>query len=188
PNDVNSIWLNDIQDDPAVGWNTEISISDGVNATANCAAPCIDQDGSRVAFTSTTPWASGDAVADVFLYKSGFTTLTQVSVPLAGLKALSANPDMDKAGKYVIFQTATNGLVSDAPAATTMIYAKDIDSGTNVYYMTSRGGSATVPNVGCFNGVISGNGNYCAWETTATNCTSDTYTAAINDVFLRKWQ
>jgi len=188
PGDVNSIFLNDIQDDPAIGWNNEISISGGVHATANCAAPCIDQDGSRVAFTSTTPWASGDALADVFLWKSGYTDLTQVSVPLAGLKAASALPDIDKSGKYVTFETTTNGLVSDAPNVVSMIYAKDVDSGTNVYYLASRGNSATIPNVGCFNGAISGNGNYVVWETTATNCTSDTFTGAVNDVFLRKWQ
>ncbi|MCD4783743.1 MAG: hypothetical protein K8T10_07930, partial [Candidatus Eremiobacteraeota bacterium] len=188
PNDVNSIYLNDIQDDPAVGWNTEISINNGVHATAACLEPCIDQDGNRVAFATTTPWSSGDAVQDVFLWKSGVATLTQVSVPLAGLKAASGDPDVDKAGKYVIFETATNGLVSDAPAATQMIYAKDVDSGANVYYMASRGGSSTVPNAFCANGAISGNGNYCAWETTSTNCTSDTYTGAVNDVFLRKWQ
>ncbi|MCD4783744.1 MAG: carboxypeptidase regulatory-like domain-containing protein [Candidatus Eremiobacteraeota bacterium] len=185
---IASVILNDIQGNPAVGWNNEISISSGTHATADCLEPCIDQDGNTVAFATATVWTSGNALQDVWLWKSGVAALVQVSKPLGGLEAASGDPDIDKAGKYVIFETATNGLVTDAPVATQMIYAKDVSLGTNVYTLVSRGNSATVPNVLCNNGAISGNGNHVVWETAATNCTSDTYTAAINDVFVRKWQ
>lgn len=184
------IYRNYINDDPATGWNILVSKNNGTEPLAGSTSqlPVINQDGTKIAFQSNGAFNSGDTTSDIFLWTVGQAALTYVSSPLAGTKGASTAANIDNSGNLVQFASLTIGLVSDDTDATMHIFVKDVSTGQNVYTMTSRGSANQVPNAACQNNELSGNGNYAVWDTVATNLTSDTYTAAINDCFIRKYQ
>ncbi|MCE1248225.1 MAG: carboxypeptidase regulatory-like domain-containing protein, partial [Firmicutes bacterium] len=187
---LQQIFRNDINADPATGWNIHVSKHNGTTANAVCTLPVISEGGSRIAFQSAaTNLGNAAATAlNIYLWNLNSAALTYVSIPLSGAVGNNTNAVMDRSGKYVGFVSATVGLVSDVTDAVARVYVKDVELGQNVYTMVSRGSSDQVPFDACTLPAMSGDGNYVAWQTAAKNLTNDGYTIGINDIFVRKWK
>ncbi|MCE1247477.1 MAG: carboxypeptidase regulatory-like domain-containing protein, partial [Firmicutes bacterium] len=184
------IFRNDINTDPATGWNIHVSKHNGTTANTDCTAPVINEGGTRIAFqsASTNLGNSSAANQNIYLWNLNSAALTYVSIPLSGTVGNSTNAVMDRTGQYVGFLSTTVGLVSDVTNNLARVYVKDVDAGTNVYTLVSRGSSDQVPDVACANPSMSGDGNYVVWDSAAKNLTNDSYTTGIIDIFVRKWK
>lgn len=188
---ASNIFRNDINGDPALGWNIQVSKHDGIGPVAGevCIDPAINEDGKKIAFTSDAAgFPSGDGFDDVYLWSEGSSALNYVSRPLAGAKGNSDQPGISYDGKIVIFRSATVGLVPEDTDVFTHVFAKDVTAGTDVYTLVSKGASGQLPNAACNNPAISGNGSYVVFDTAATNLTGDSFTLGNIDVFLHKWR
>ncbi|MCE1248841.1 MAG: carboxypeptidase regulatory-like domain-containing protein [Firmicutes bacterium] len=187
---VLQVFRNDINSDPAVGWNIHVSKHDGNTANAACTFPCINEGGTRIAFqsASTNLGNTGATTQNVYLWKLSSASLTYVSIPLSGTVGNSTAPVMDKTGQYVGFLSTTIGLVTNVTDALARLYVKDVDAGQNVYTLVSKGSSDQIPDNACANPALSADGNYAVWDTASKNLTNDTYTTGITDCFIRKWK
>ncbi|MCE1246061.1 MAG: carboxypeptidase regulatory-like domain-containing protein [Firmicutes bacterium] len=186
---VAQVFRNDINADPATGWNILVSKYNGAVANAAAESPAINEGGTRIAFeSSATNLGNSSATAsNIYLWKQDSATLTWVSIPLSGAAGSSASAIIDRTGQYVGFRSTAVGLVSDVTNNTARIYVKDVNSGLNQYTLVSRGSSDQVPDRACNNPSMSGDGSYAVWETAARNLTNDSYSDAT-DVFMRKWK
>ncbi|MCE1246060.1 MAG: carboxypeptidase-like regulatory domain-containing protein, partial [Firmicutes bacterium] len=184
------IFRNDVNSDPATGWNIHVSKHNGTTAGADCILPVINEGGARIAFQSgaTNLGNTAATTQNIYLWNLNSAALTYVSIPLSGAVGDSTFATMDRSGKYVGFLSRTIGLVSDVTNNTARVYVKDVDLGQNVYTLVSRGSSDQVPDAACFNPALSGDGNYVVFDTASKNLTNDSYTAGIIDVFARKWK
>ncbi|MCE1245238.1 MAG: carboxypeptidase regulatory-like domain-containing protein [Firmicutes bacterium] len=184
------VFRNDINAVPAYGWNIHVSKHDGNTANQPCYEQVIDEDGSRIAFTSaaTNLGDSSAATTHVYMWDLNSTSLVQVSTPLSGKVGNSSMPVIDDSGRYIGFKSDTIGLVSDVTNAVYRFYVKDVDSGLNTYTLVSRGSSGQVPDQECTNPALSGDGNFAVWETASKNIVEETSTTGIVDVFIRKWK
>ncbi|MCE1246379.1 MAG: hypothetical protein LWY06_07035, partial [Firmicutes bacterium] len=198
------IYRNDINADPATGWNILVSKHNGAlaqapggtatngeaNGTPTCQLPVISEGGSRIAFqaTSTNLGNTAAAANNIYLWNLNSAALTYVSIPLSGTVGTNTNAVIDRTGQYVGFLSTTVGLVSDVTNNLARFYVKDVNAGTNTYTLVSRGSSDQVPDVACSFPSMSGDGNYVVWDTAAKNLTNDSYTTGRIDVFVRKWK
>ncbi len=150
--------------------------------------PAISADGRFVAFASdATNLVFGDfnGFTDIFVVDVITGTITRESVSTAGGDANgpSFRPALSSDGRYLVFEsTATNLVSSVTPSGITQIYRRDRTTGVTVLISQSSGGTAG--NGTSLQAALSGDGNYVAFASDATNLVSGD-TNGVRDVFLR---
>jgi Tol biopolymer transport system component len=190
PDDTNGqadVFLRDL----TRGTTRRISVAaGGAQGTGTSGAPAISDDGTTVAYESSSKEiVAGDAngVADVFVRDSGGGT-ERISISSSGKqqdKAITApyvsTPDISANGRYVVFD-------SDA----TTLYAGDKNKRTDVYLRDRRKKTTTLVSASSLNvqgnndsvtPQISANGRFVSFQSFATNLTPDD--APGEDLFIR---
>jgi len=170
-NQVRDVYVRVRTVDPAVTERVSVS-SAGVQANrasqAGGGAPGLSGDGALVAFYSmATNLVPGDAngQSDVFVRDRTAGTTEVVSVSTSGElgNGPSVFPGLSRDGRFVVFQSLATNLVADDTNGVADIFVRDRQAGT-----TERACSVQ-PNRGSSSPAISGNGQYVAFASGATN-------------------
>jgi len=177
--------------DRQTGQTTRVSVSSGgTQATQHCEAPDISADGRYVAFQSAAfqlvP-SDTNGYKDIFVHDRQTGNTTRVSVSSLGTQANggSGYPALSADGRFVAFSSWAANLVPFDLNARTDIFVHDRQTGeTTLVSVASDGtqgnGDSIVP-------MISGDGRYVTFYSTATNLvTGDTNSAG--DIFLHDRQ
>jgi len=159
--------------------------------------PCINMSGSHVGYESDlvigyalVPSAAGSLVWNVFVNNLNDGQKTNyIAFDYSTNRADANNLTIDDAGTYVAFNTATKVGSSDQNNAND-VYVGQL--GTSNYYLVSRtydsGSQGISGNDRSQNGMISGNGEYVAFQSEATNLVnSSKFQVNVWDIFLKRW-
>ncbi|MFI6128485.1 TolB family protein [Micromonospora sp. NPDC051141] len=159
----------------------------GAQANALTVSPTMSADGRFVAFTSEAALVPGDTndVADVFLRDLRTGTTIRVNVAADGGQATggsSYGPMMSADGRHVVFSSDATNLVSDDTNGVADVFLRDLRTGTTVRASLAADGGQG--NDGSYNGVVTRDGRYVAFASTATNLVPGD-TNGVTDAFLR---
>ena len=146
--------------------------SSGTPVDGESYAPSISGDGQRVVFVSngaTLVPSDGNQVADVFLRDLGPQTTTRVSVSPTGAEAdgASSAPRISMDGLFVSFSSLATNLVSGDTNGQSDVFVRNLQAGT--VECVSRGTGGTPANGQSEGAVISPDGRYVVFASTATN-------------------
>jgi Tol biopolymer transport system component len=144
----------------------------GVEGSNNSSLPCVNGDGRFIAFVSSATnliALDTNAVDDIFLRDLQTATTTRISVSSAGVQAngASTHPGMSADGRYIVFESAATNLVAGKGQG---IYLRDTQTSQTTFIATG-----TAP-------VISANGNFIAFVSTAALIPADTN--GLSDVYV----
>jgi hypothetical protein len=145
----------------------------------------LSDTGRYIVFTSdASEIVAGDTngVADVFLRdrQTGTTTLISKGATIAN--GASGNASISADGRYVVFTSEATNLVSGDSNAAIDIFWVDVQ--TQQLKLVSRAvGGASSANAASLNPVMSANGRYVAFTSSATNLTNGD-TNGLQDVFV----
>jgi Tol biopolymer transport system component len=184
------VYLRDLAQVPAVtsrvSRNHIIATNGFDPANADCRGASIDEDGTRVAFSSTaTNLASDtDATEDIF-----FIDVISIDVPgdvtdaVPGANNASFSPMLSKDGDEIVFASLATNLVTDTNNRAD-VFVRDIAGGVvgtiRRYSVTSSGGQATGGD--SLNPDVAGEGKVVVYHSGATNLDASD-TNAVPDVF-----
>jgi hypothetical protein len=175
--------------DMASGVTTRASVdSSGTEANNQSYYPSISSDGRYVAFLSAaTNLVPGDSNStwDVFVRDRTGGTTARASVDSSGTQGNGASyyPRISANGRYVtFFSAATNLFASDVNGDVYDILLRDLVANTTE--LVSVTASGTQGNQNCTYPVISSDGRYVAFSSSATNMVSGD-TNGQEDIFLR---
>lgn len=159
--------------------------SSGDQANNDALSPSVSSNGEFVAF-----WSAADnlvandtnGVADVFVHEVATGVTTRVSVSSSGVagNSVSAFPKISSGGRYVTFLSFASNLVAGDTNTVGDIFVHDRQTGETVRVSTSATGTQGDDHAS--SGVISGDGNFVAFDTDATNMVPDDSNASL-DVF-----
>lgn len=158
------------------------------------AEPSISTDGAYVSFSSfATDLAGGqpttNAHKDVFIYEVATGTVTQVSVTTTGgnPSAFAAEPNTNDNGDYVAY-TTPSGAPSLVPGTVDENGLRDVFLWNRTTGTTQLVSTTTTPNTtgngGSFDPSVSGNGQFVAFRSEASNLLPGD-TNSKRDVFVR---
>lgn len=178
---------------------TDASFSPSVSGGGDSVLPVISHDGRFVLFassannlaltTNNTPFhAPLFNCLNVFLRDRSSNTATLVSVNMAGTggSELDAIPTgISTNGQFAVFESVASNLVLGDTNSVSDVFVRDLVNGTTILVSVSTNG-------GCGNGssyssVITPDGRYVAFTSTATNLVAGD-TNGIADVFVRDLQ
>ncbi len=172
PNDTNGAYDIFLRDTVGV-LTSRVSVNTaGSEGSVDSYEPAISSDGTYVAFYSESdnlvPGGS-TGTEDIFLRDTVGVITSQVSVNTAGTPgdADSRKPDITPDGRYVVFESSATNLVPGVSDANTDIYLHDTQGPLTIKVTVSPAG--TEGNGSSFNGKVSSNGRYVAFESEATN-------------------
>jgi Tol biopolymer transport system component len=176
----------------AVGDLTLVSRgADGTPAADGDSGPglAISASGRFIAFESKAgnlSVAAQPGVTNIYLRdrRTGTTTLISRASGAdgAGADADSANPAISPAGRFVAFESTATNLSADDGAAVRDVFVRD--TSTNTTTLVSRPLDGGAANGDSSHPAVSANASVIAFDSTATNLTTDTLAAASN-VFAR---
>jgi tricorn protease-like protein len=178
--------------DRQTGQTTRVSVSSkGWQATNHCEAPDISADGRYVAFQSAAvelvyPDDTNNH-KDIFVHDRQTGSTTRVSVSSLGTQAngASVNSAISADGRFVTFSSWAANLVPFDLNARTDIFVHDRQMGETT--LVSVASDGTQGNSDSIMPMISGDGRYVTFYSTATNLvTGDTNSAG--DIFLHDRQ
>ena len=108
----------------------------------------------------------------------GFPFTTRVSVSSAGTQANGASfaPNVSKDGRFVVFSSDANNLVTGDTNGQRDIFLRDLTTNTTTRLSLAMNGAQ--PNAACNNPVINADGTWVAFESTATNLIASVSTVA----------
>jgi archaellum component FlaF (FlaF/FlaG flagellin family) len=156
--------------------------------------PAISSDGRFVAFDSQATNLVGDTngISDVFVHDRQLGTTRRVSVATDGSQATggvlgSRNPAISSDGRFVAFQSDATNLVPGDGNGKTDIFVRDLEAGTTTRASVPTSQTLKAPalapeaNGNSINAAISSDGRVVAFQSTASNLTTqpDTSTPAI---------
>lgn len=126
------------------------------------AKPSVNRDGSAVAFEA------GESISRIYVWRGDSQSLYEASVNSFGLTAnlSSRNPSISHDGTRVAFESEATNLTPLDGSPDTDIFVHDLNTGWT-YAVVRR--DCVPGNAPSFNPVISGDGGYVAFQTTATN-------------------
>jgi len=186
-NDLNTaldVFVTDLQ----ANTTTRVSVeSDGDEVTnVNSDYPRISADGDYVVFRSSGPLEAPDTnfVHDVFLHDRTTGTTTRVSESGAGQEANSYSDSIDIApdGTRFAFHSAATNIVTPDTNTGHDVFVRNVSSPFPT--LASRNSAGVQGNASSKLPVLSTTGRYIAFESTASNLTSDPFTI-FSDVYLR---
>lgn len=185
-------FINDIVvRDRTTGTNELASVNtDEIKGDGDSGYPSLSGDGRYVAFHSNASNLAQDAgpQTDVFVRDRTAGTTELISVTpdgTAGGNNPSSIPSISQDGRYVAFASLASNLHPGDPDTTSDIFVRDRTSGTTELMSVNTGGlkgngSSAYP-------VISADGRYVAFESSATNLVPED-TNNHNDLFVRDRQ
>lgn len=182
-NGWDDVFVHDLQ----TGTTTRISISSlGIEANGSSNFPSLNANGRYVAFDSeANNLVSTDlnGVTDIFVrdLQTGTTARVNLSTGGAEANATSTDTAMSVDGRYVVFRSMADNLVTGDNNNVADIFLRDLQTSTTTRVsVNSAGGEA---NGASFNGTISAFGRYVVFSSLGSNLVaSDTNTLA--DVFV----
>lgn len=181
-NGVNDIFLRDTLNTTT----TRISVdSSGIEANGNSFYPDISDDGRYVVFYSTaTNLVSGDTngVLDVFRHDTTTGATTRISLDSSASQANgnSLYPAISADGRYVAFESTATNLVTGDTNARSDIFRHDTLTGATTRVSVDSG--SIQGNNPSYRPVISADGRYIAFESSASNLVSGDSNVAY-DIF-----
>ncbi|MCB0339722.1 MAG: PD40 domain-containing protein, partial [Bdellovibrionales bacterium] len=181
-NSASDIFLRDV----AMEETTRISVNTvGTQGNGASRNPSIDGDGNIVVFESDASnlvGGDGNESSDIFVRDIDAGTTELVSQNTAGSigNADSSHPSVSADGTKVAFQSLADNLVSGS-AAVSQIYVRDLTGETTVLVSQSSVGSSG--NGDSIRPVISPNGRYVAFESSADNLVAGDINGA-SDIFV----
>jgi hypothetical protein len=177
---------------------------DGVNpANADATQPSISSDGRYVAFVSTAtnlvPGSNSNGDAQVYLRDTCLSTTTATCTPTTELVSSpdgvtpantpASNPQTAASGLYVSYTTAATNLINGVVPAFTQIYRtttciSGIANCAPVVALVSSNDGVTPANAASSQSVITSDGRYLAFASTATNLVLAASTG-VQQIFVR---
>ena len=169
--------------------NTErVSVdSGGGEANNESSGPSLSADGNLVAFESYADnLVAGDSngMVDIFVHNRATGATSRVSVSSAGAQANSDsyNADIAPGGRFVTFESYADNLVAGDNNGMGDVFVRDLQTGQTELishaYDGSDGDSHSVEPV------ISSDGRYVAFHSSASNLVPDDGNGWTNDIFL----
>lgn len=183
-NFITYIYRHDAKGDSSSGWNIMVSKHNGEEPDflSTSIEPCINGDGSKIAFTSDSPFNSGDAFFfDIFMWVEGNQNLTYISKPVEAEKSNHFRPSISSDGTRVCFIREPQGVILHNTCV-----MRDLSAPYLNYELISKGNEGQNPNDDSDLVALSGDGQYAVFSSKATNLTKDNYTQDIWNVFVRK--
>jgi hypothetical protein len=177
--------------DKWVGTTRRVSVStDGDEANAACNSPDVSADGRFVVFhsaaTNLVPMDT-NGVSDVFMHEIPSGNTIRVSVNSGGIQGngSSTSSVVSDDGSSVVYASAATNLVAGDTNAVTDIFKLNLTTAITTRVSVSTGG--TQANGPCADAVVSSDGRYVAFYSSATNLVAGD-TNAEGDVFRRDTQ
>jgi Tol biopolymer transport system component len=191
-NDVRDIFVYDRQTDNT----TRVSVnSDGTQFFGTSVDPFISADGRYVTFTSFG--STQDPGEGIFIHDMQSNTTTRVSLGLNGIETnggYSYQSSISTNGRYVTFASDANNLVSNDTNDATDIFVYDRQSGITTRLSVDSHGMQAIGYTdysfrvfGSSSPSISGNGQYVAFHSWASNLVSNDRNN-VTDIFIRDIQ
>jgi len=161
----------------------------GGPANGSSEYPAISGHGGNVAFYSeASNLVRGDhnGVGDVFVREAtGVTRRVSVSSAGTGGNGLSSRPAISAHGRYIAFESVASNLVPGDTNQRSDVFVQDLKTGTTRRVSVASSGSQADGDSS--NAVISSNGRYVAYDSSAANLTAGTDGSRYN-VFVRdRW-
>jgi len=157
-----------------------------------CTVSSVSNDGKKVVFqcADTGLWEMNDGKSDVWLKNMESGQLSLLTFTNSGTRGDSKNGRISSDGAYVVFDSGSDGLVSNDTNHSTDCFVKDLQTGTVVRVNLSGNSEQTEPTpLGSIRPYISGDNKYVVFETDAKNLTSNVFFATgVYDVYLRRWR
>ena len=171
----------------------------GISSIAGAGNASVSDDGKYVAFGEgvSTAWGSTN-VADVFRVDTTSKTIDEVSGSPGGADLNSFNPWISADGRYVAFNSLSNGLVQNDTNNSADCFVRDVTLGktsTAAYTRVSLGvngeqanDTSALGNPGSIVPFLTG--NYVVFHSSATNLVTGVTTLGANNynVYIRKWK
>ena len=184
--------------DTAANMTELISVRDSTlpgtaaNGSSGFSAIATSSNGLYVAFTSEANSLVGNDTnkfRDVFVRDVLNATNTLVSVNTNGVAAsgISTEPSISADGRYVVFSSSANDLITGDTNKSLDVFIRDMQSGTttliskNIAGTGQGNGDSYFPN-------ISSDGRYVLYQSKAQNLTSGTFSGIFGNLFLRDRQ
>lgn len=169
-----------------------VSVStDGVQGNAisgRLSRPATDADGTITAFDSAAKNLvkhDKNRANDVFVHDAGTGETTLVSVSSDGVQGNgdSARPDLSGDGRYVVFDSTSMNLTSAVDQNGSFdVFVRDRQTGQTTLVSQALDGDAG--NLDSFGGVISRNGKFVAFNSDATDLSTQ-HVSGARDIFVR---
>ena len=177
------IYLHDTQTE----MTSKVSVSTaGSEANANCSEPAISGNGRYVVFNSgASNLVPGDdnAQTDVFLHDVQTEITSRVSVSTGGTQAGSGcwYPDVSEDGRYVVWESNSDNLVSDDNNNATDIFVRDTQTNTTSRISVNAAGEEG--NGDSYYPAISADGRYVVFDSDADNLVTGTIPAGARQIY-----
>lgn len=193
-NDSSNPWLDVFFRDLSNKTTTLVSVdkSGRGGGDGNSSMASISGDGRWVAFASDAEnLIEGDTnrITDVFLrdLSSGETRLVSATPDGSQLYKDSDNPQLSVDGRYLIFESRSEDIVSSNSGLFGNVFRYDVLEGHNQLVSVPWDGSdSPLTNAGpAHSATVSANGNWVAYVQTATNGLPETPAVSLSEVFLR---
>lgn len=162
--------------------------SAGVEGNSASTRPVVSTDGRFVAFESTStnlvpPDTNGSR--DIFVKDTGDENIQLISSSSAGAPATgsSSSPAITPSGRYIAFSSLAANLVDGDTNGQADIFIKDRETGATSRLNT--GGDGVQSNGGAANPVLSADGRFVAFETSATNLRTGGDNNSAWDIYLK---
>jgi Tol biopolymer transport system component len=171
------------------GITTRISVaSDGTQANGESYEPAISADGRYIAFTSeASNLVAGDTnkQSDVFVHDMATGSTVRASVASDGTAGNggSRGAAISSDGRYLVFESDASNLVAGDTNQQTDVFLRDLQAGTTERVNLSPSGAEAVGM--SLGAVVSDDGRYVAFASTAANLISPPDANGTWDVFVR---
>lgn len=166
---------------------TRVSLADdGAQSDGRSDNAVVSADGRYVAFDSMGSLAGSTTpgVRNVFIRNTESNTTSLVSVASSGAASESSgNPSLSADGRYIVFDSAADNLVSDDTNGYADIFVRDRQEGTT-RRLTVNPETEEQANHGSQLARISANGRFVVFESTATNLVSPGTPAGVTQIYL----
>jgi len=175
----------------AAGATVRVSIaSSGSQGDADSSSPSLSGNGRFVAFASNADnLVPGDTngVTDIFVRDVVSGTTERVSVSSSGAQADAASfaPRITPDGRFVVFASNANNLVSGDTNGTTDVFLHDRTTGVTELESVSSSGVQGNGNLGSGAPAVSSDGRFVAFASAATNFLANDANLGADDVFVR---
>ena len=159
----------------------------GTQGNSDSYNPAISADGRYVVFNSYADnLVSGDTngAPDIFVKNLTTNSITRISTAADGTQGNndSGNPSVSADGRYVVFNSNADNLVSGDTNGATDVFVKDLT--TNSITRISTTAVGTQGNSDSYNPAISADGRYVVFNSNASNLVSGD-TNGTDDVFVK---
>ena len=169
---------------PAADGGTGGPVTNYICTTSSGSGPVLSLDGTTVAFVAITPtfqFAWNSNVFALNLKTAGSTWVNKSPYAINGNFSgqFALNPSFSADARYIAYQTDIGDIPSNVPDSgfASDVFVYDFSLRTNVTVSVNMNGTATA-NGPSFNPLISSDGRWVLFQSTANNLTTNPYPAS----------